>query len=196
MSNAVFLRFLLDFPHMPTNGDFLLRDLPGSGNRVDVLCRCLSACFGWASSTISSNEIEFRAVLSDELTLRFHRPEKAEDMGETDWARDIREGLKGTPPEYISIGDLDFEQNLQQLVNDLPTGVWLLHENSENSIKTWNPASQNSFILGDHKGFDSHSLKRVRECGIPDLSIGPLPYLGSHCIATVIAEAERRKNSV
>jgi tRNA pseudouridine-54 N-methylase len=196
MLNAVFLRFLLYFPNMPTKGDFLLRDLPGSGNRVDVLCRCLSACFGWAPTIIPSNEIELRAVLSDELTLQFHRPERAEDMAETDWAKDIRESLNGNHPEYISIDDLDFEQNIQQLVNDSSTNVWLLHEKSENSIKTWNPSLQNSFILGDHKGFDSHSLKIIRECGIPDLSIGPLPYLGSHCIATVIAEAERRKNSV
>ncbi|MGV9170629.1 MAG: hypothetical protein ACOC38_11895 [Promethearchaeia archaeon] len=196
MPISIFLRFVLTFPGISTNGEFLLRDLPGSGDRMDVLCRCLSACFGWGPTIVPTKEIELRAILSNSLTLVFSSPENPAKMGETDWARGIRDALKGNPPEYISVLDLDLEENIKDLIDNPSSHLWLLHEKGENSIQMWKAALQNSFILGPHKGYDSHALKVARDYGIPQLSVGPLPYLGSHCIASVITEAERMKNDV
>ena len=51
--------------------------------------------------------------------------------------------------------------------------------------------TQNSFMLGDHRGFDSEVEDIISQYDIQRLSLGGKSYLSSHCLAAIISEFER-----
>ncbi len=187
------LRFLQLMPNTPTNGDVLLRDLPGSGKRIDILCRDAAACFDWAPVSWSKSCLELVGILSDAVTLTFQYPGTLTPKGETEWAQVILDSLTGRPPIFVHVSEGGAEQVVRQLTSISGSQVWLLDPSGApltDLVDAMGPA-QNSFMLGDHRGIDQKTRQLANECGVCSVSLGKTSYLSSHCVAAVISEFER-----
>ena len=191
MTDFTGLRFIGIFPNIPLDGKFILKDLPGTGKRIDVLCRSLSACYDWASRR-SEFEIEFDVILSHSLLLRFTQPKDVFMRGETWWASSIREALIGNPPDFIAIEEISVEEFLQRTINQI-SNTYVLEEDGEqlDIVLETSSAPQYSFMFGNHRGFDERTLQIIQDLEIQKVSLGKRSYLGSHCVAAVISHFER-----
>ena len=187
------LRFIQILPQVSSKGDFLLKDLPGSGKRIDVLCRDLAACFSWGPISWPVSSLEMIAVIGNTKIMTFNDPEDENPSGEVGWASVIRDSLREEPPKYVDVseGSLDdVIRNLNQLEN---SKLWVLDEDgtdiSDSHVDRL--GTQNSFLLGDHKGFDSPTESTISQHNIQRISLGKKSYLSSHCLAAIISEFER-----
>ncbi len=185
------LRFILVMPETPISGDFILKDLPSSGKRIDILCRTLAACFDWAPEIWPKEKLEVMAVLMNSITLKFRMPPRL-PLNEVEWASDIQRSLRGSPPEYITISHEDLNEAISHIKTE-GGQIWVLEENGKpmHIVRSLKPAVKNSFMLGDHKGFDEYSAGLIKEHNLKTISLGKTSYLGSHCVAAVIARMER-----
>lgn len=184
------LRFILILPSVPETGKFSLRDLPGSGGRVDILCRSLAACFDWGPTTWPKTMLEFVALIANRTALRFRNTGEALPRGEVQWADVIRRTMGNTDTDF---GDCE-RLGLSELLVNLPQGhVWALEETGEpfKESRITNPQGDNSFIIGNHRGFDSQTQHMLDDHSIYRLSIGNTSYLSSHCVAAIISKFER-----
>jgi tRNA (pseudouridine54-N1)-methyltransferase len=188
------LRFIQLLPNVSTTGDFILKDLPGSGKRIDVLCRVLSAAFEWAPDSWDKGNIEVIAVIGDSVILRFRSPSEELPSGEKAWAQVLKNSLKENPPDFVQISEGNLVDVINELNDSTSSKLWVLHEEGENlnlrEIRI--SGSDNSFMLGDHKGFDSHTEELISKFALRKVSLGNISYLSSHCVAHIISEFERK----
>ncbi len=187
------LRFILILPDTPSNGDFLLKDLPGSGKRIDILCRSLAVCFDWAPTSWPKSQLEFVAVLSNEIVITFNDPSEALPVGEVEWAKVIKSTLRGEPQTFTSVREIELDDLVSQILESDNSLVWVLDEEGipMSSDTNLDLSAQNSFMLGNHRGFNSYAQEVIQRFGIPRVSLGTRSYLGSHCVAAMIALFER-----
>lgn len=193
MPDSTKLRFILILPNAPVTGDFILKDLPGSGKRIDVLCRVLASCFDWSPTILDKSMIEVIAVIANTTILQVQNPGENLPQGERAWGQVIKDSLKGNPPEYITIK----EGNLESFVlnkSSQPGNLYVLHEegNEENLQEIIDFTTDNSFMLGDHRGFNSQTEELVSKNVLRKVSLGKTSYLSSHCVALIISEFERK----
>lgn len=183
-------------PQASPEGDFLLKDLPGSGKRIDILCRDLAACFDWAPLSLSKSRLAIIAVIGNKRTLTFREPKEQIPRGEVGWASIIRESLRGTPPSYVEVSDETLDDVVQKLKQSKKSKLWVLDEKGVllSEFPNIDANTQNSFMLGDHRGFDSQTEKLISEYALLRLSLGKNSYLSSHCVASIISEYERIEN--
>jgi tRNA (pseudouridine54-N1)-methyltransferase len=193
MPEITMLRFVQILPQVSPEGEFLLKDLPGSGKRIDVLCRDLAACFDWGPTSWSKSKLEMIAVIGDVKILTFCDPQDQIPRGEVGWASVIRDSLKGSPPSFVDVSDGDLEDIIKKLNHKTDSAMWVLDEEGDNlsGIKTIHPTTQNSFMLGDHRGFNSQTVNLISQYNIQRISLGKKSYLSSHCLAAIISEFER-----
>ena len=187
------LRFIQVLPQSSTNGKFLLRDLPGSGKRIDILCRGLAACFDWGPSIWPKSQLELTAVIGNEIILTFRHSEEDHVKGEPQWGSIIRDAMKGHLSDSVVVKHLSLHDFITELRASAGSQLWVLEEDgtSISSCIGDDRASQSSFIVGNHRGFDSRTQRVIDNCNIPSVSLGAASYLSSHCIAAVISEFER-----
>lgn len=191
-SSTVSFRFIHVFSSIPAKPDFHLKDLPGSGNRIDILCRGLAACFDWAPELIRKENIQYYAVLSDEITLKFAYTPDCIGRGETWWASIIQQVLQGENVDFCHKMDWDLEKTMKSTIQE-GFNLYVLDENGiplDNALQQSN-SSQNSFMLGDHRGFALDAQELLDEMDVQQVSLGEKSYLGSHCVAQVVSNHER-----
>ncbi len=171
-----------------------MKDLPGSGKRIDVLCRVLSACFEWGPNTLQQNKIEVIAVIGDSVILRFQFHEESIPSGEKAWAQVLKESLKGNPPDYVRVQGSNLESIIRELNNSPKSNLWILHEEGDelNLQEISISETDNSFMLGDHRGFNSQTEELISKYALRKVSLGNTSYLSSHCVANIISEFERK----
>jgi tRNA (pseudouridine54-N1)-methyltransferase len=193
MPESTMLRFIQMLPQASPEGDFLLKDLPGSGKRIDILCRDLAACFDWAPLSWSKTQLAIIAVVGNKRTLTFRNPKEQIPSGEVGWASIIRESLRGTPPSYVEVSEETLDDVVQKLKQSKRSNLWVLDEEGVllSEFPNIDLSTQNSFMLGDHRGFDSETERTLSQHKIPRLSLGKKSYLSSHCLASLISEFER-----
>lgn len=186
------LRFIQLLPNVSSKEDFILKDLPGSGKRIDVLCRCLAACFEWGPTTWSRSELEYIAVIGGDSVLTIKDPQN-QGMTEILWATMLKNALRGEPSEFIMLSHKSLDEVMRDIQQTPQSRIWMLEESGQSLDKEIrsNLSPQNSFMLGDHRGFNSQTLKLVEEFDIDRVSIGKQSYLSSHTVATVISTFER-----
>ena len=133
--------------------------------------------------------LEFVAVIADNTTLRIRDPGESLPRGEVQWADTIRRALAES--------DIDFGQcqrlGLSDILAELHQGhVWALEETGEpfGENRITNPHGENTFIIGDHRGFDFQTQRILEDHSIYRLSIGNTSYLSSHCVAAIISKFE------
>ncbi|MFX0107516.1 MAG: hypothetical protein ACFE7R_04465 [Candidatus Hodarchaeota archaeon] len=187
------LRFIETHSSIPIDGKYYLKDLAGSGGRVDVLCRSLSACYDWAPSPLSSMEIKFIAILNAEIVLWFSNPSAELPIGERAWAEVIQDSLQGHPPEFVKVHQWNIEKLVEEILKEEASYIWALVQERIpfDRMESFDPRAQNSFMLGDHQGFDADTQQVIRDYGIAQVSLGDISYLSSHCVATIISRLER-----
>lgn len=192
-SGPTMLRFIQLLPAVPASGDFPLGDLPGIGKRVDVLCRDLAACFDWGPSDWPLSQLELSALFSDQVLLTFQTPNERMPIGERAWAMVVKNALQGDPPDYVRVTEANLESMIRDLNQPSRSQLWVLHGEGRyiKDCKIQVSGTQNSFMLGDHRGFDSHAEELVSKHGLPRVSLGKTDYLSSHCVASVISKLER-----
>ena len=194
MPHSTMLRFVQLLPNVSVKGDFILKDLPGSGKRIDVLCRVLAACFEWAPSTIEKDRLEVIALLGNHLALQFNYPTEGLPSGEREWAQIIKDSLKGNTPDFVKIVERGLEEIITELNNPPMKNLWVLHEEGTQFklSQMLNSTTDNSFMLGDHRGFNSQSEELISKYALEKVSLGITSYLSSHCVAHIISEFERK----
>jgi tRNA pseudouridine-54 N-methylase len=101
--------------------------------------------------------------------------------------------MKGNLSDSITIKHSSLHSFIAELLASAGSQLWVLEEDgmSISSCIGNDLASQSSFIVGDHRGFDSGTKRVIDNCNIPSVSLGAASYLSSHCIAAVISEFER-----
>jgi tRNA pseudouridine-54 N-methylase len=187
------LRFIQILPQSSTDGKFLLRDLPGSGKRIDILCRGLAACFDWGPSTWPKTQLELTAVIGNEIILTFHHSGEDYVKGEPQWGSIIRDAMTGNLSDSVIVKHSSLHDFIAELLESAGSRLWVLEEDGMpiSSCIGKDQATQSSFIVGDHRGFDSGTQRVIDNCNIPSVSLGAASYLSSHCVAAVISEFER-----
>lgn len=193
MPESTMLRFVQVLPQVSPLGDFLLKDIPGSGKRIDVLCRDLAACFSWGPISWSMSDLEMIAVIGNTKILTFSDPQDQIPNGEVGWASVIRDSLREKPPNYVDVSGETLEDVIKRLNQAGDSKLWVLDEEGTSlfDIQTFSPVTQNSFMLGDHKGFDSQTESTISQYNIQRISLGKKSYLSSHCLVAIISEFER-----
>jgi tRNA pseudouridine-54 N-methylase len=189
------LRFLHVFSTLPPTPAFHFKDLPGSGKRIDILCRGLAACFDWGPELMEKETIEYYAVFSDEITLKFTFTVDCSGKGETWWASVMQRVIKGESVEFCERLDWNLETTMKNSIQD-GFSLYALEEGGiplDKAMRQSN-SSQNSFMLGDHRGFALDTQELLDDMNVPRVSLGETSYLGSHCIAQVISKYERISN--
>ncbi|MHA2300101.1 MAG: hypothetical protein ACXACD_04015 [Candidatus Thorarchaeota archaeon] len=173
MEQVIHLRFILYFPELSENGDFHFKDLPGSGKRIDVLCRSLAACFDWGPSTLDRSGLEINALIGKTSCLRIKNPVEDVSRGEVWWAHAIRDALNGNPPRFIAVENLSLEGVVEEVLAR-GDGLWVLDEAGSSFGQGDGPSmdAQNSFIIGGYRGFDSEALTVFDDHSIYRLSLG------------------------
>lgn len=165
---------------------FLLKDIPGTSGRLDVICRSALVCH----LTAPKARVVLFGVLGsgrDAVTLYFSS--LADHRDEISLARVVKDLVQvctgrqdDVPPEYPQIALLtyNFKQLLQRL-SQLGEIVYLTDKGED--IKN-TPLSQNTtFVLGSHVDLDKSEEEILEQLGAKTVSIGPKKYLTSHCIA-------------
>ncbi|MHA1943007.1 MAG: hypothetical protein ACW96M_01295 [Candidatus Thorarchaeota archaeon] len=193
---STILRFVQLLPEALPDGDFLLKDLPSSGKRIDIVCRDLAACFVWGPKTWPKERIELVMIIADSRILTFTFPGDDAPQSEVEWATVIRNSLKDQPPDYAQTSDGSLEDVIKKYSKPPESVLWVLDEEGADisTIKTNLSTTQNSFMLGDHRGFNSQIESLISEYTLPRISLGKKSYLSSHCVASIISEYERSEN--
>jgi len=175
-----------------TDGSFSLNDLPGSGGRMDILCRCVNAAL-FLSHDLRRDAECYLVLLgapSGPKTIRFSgaavrslSPDERSAAALIKKVIDIpcgsefREGADG-----VSIR----KGGLERLLAGLPFGV--LDENGEDIRKA--PELPGAFLLSDHQNFTVGENDLIRDC--PKYSVGPKCLHADHAITVVQNELDRR----
>ena len=196
MTEESVLRFIQLLPNTTPSTNFTDKDLPGSGRRIDVLCRVLAACFDWGIAKLSKTRYEVMATFAHEITFTFFNPEENKPVGEVAWAKEIRKALQNNPSKFIDVESVGLGEILTRLLEQPDSRVVALIETGQTIPTDFyeNTKAQNSFMLGDHRGFDSESLRIIKNENIQQISLGKQSYLSSHCVATLISKFERFGN--
>jgi tRNA (pseudouridine54-N1)-methyltransferase len=194
MPNSAMLRFIQILPNASVSGDFILKDLPGSGKRIDVLCRVLAASFEWGPYDLERSQIEVIAIIGNSVILRFGYPKENIPSGEKAWAQVIKESLKGNPPDFVLVSEGNLESVIMEINSPPKSNLWVLHEEGAqfDMSKSQNSMTENSFMLGNHRGFNSHAEELISKHALQKVSLGNTSYLSSHCVARIISEFERK----
>ncbi len=158
-----------------------------------MLCRDLAACFDWGPVSWSKSSLEIIAVIANTKILTFSDPKNQLPHGEVGWASVLKDSLRKNPPTYVDVSDGTLEDLVNRLLQIEGSNLWVLDEQgiSLSDYQKILPYAQNSFILGDHRGFDSEAEGIISRFNIQRISLGGKSYLSSHCLAAIISEFER-----
>jgi tRNA (pseudouridine54-N1)-methyltransferase len=177
-----------------TDGVFSLNDLPGSGGRMDVLCRCVNAslflshdmrresdCYlvlcgePAAPKTIRFSGTAVRSLSPDERSAA-SLIKKALDLTV---GREFREAAPGVSVRKGGLERLMAEQ------------VFAVLDEKGDDIRSAEilPAA---FILSDHLNFTDDEKSLIKHC--PRYSVGPACLHADHTITVVHNELDRRRS--
>ena len=177
-----------------TDGSFPLNDLPGSGGRMDVLCRCVNAslflshdlrreteCFlvlcgppSPAPKTVLFSGSSVRSLSPDERSAgALIKKALAFPCGS-----EFREAAPGVSVRNGGLG---------RLVADRACAV--LDENGTDIRKA--AEVPDMVILSDHLNFTEAEEEALRDC--PRFSVGPACLHADHAITVLLNESDRRR---
>ena len=175
-----------------TDGGFSINDLPGSGGRMDVLCRCVNTalflshdlrrdvdcylvlCGGPAGpKTVKFSGALVRSLSPDERSAAA----LIKKVIDTPSGSEFREAAQGV---FIRKG------GLERLISEHVFGV--LDEKGTDIRKT--TSLPDAFLLSDHLNFTEGEEIITRDC--PRYSVGPKCLHADHTITLVHNELDRR----
>ncbi len=156
---------------------FLLKDLPGSGRRIDILCRCVNSAF-CLSHDIRRDVTLYLCFAGKTLTF-VGRELKHLTPDERGIAVIIQKALEGNPTPGVYVSNATFEETLREQKGE----IVFLHEEGED-ISHISLHENMCFVLAGHKGFNKTDQKLLERMG-KKVSISPKILHTDHCIIVV-----------
>lgn len=178
-----------------TDGSFSLNDLPGSGGRMDLLCRCVQ------SSLFLSHSIRDEATCllliaggpGTVKTVRFEgRNVRSLSPDERSSASFIKKALGipvGNTYREVSPGVSVRKGGLESLIRDHSCGLL-----DEGGVDVRDPGIGDFpevFILSDHQNFSPEEKVLLQD--LPRYSLGPEVLHADHAIVLLWNEIDRRR---
>ncbi|MFB6197226.1 MAG: tRNA (pseudouridine(54)-N(1))-methyltransferase TrmY [Halobacteriaceae archaeon] len=174
---------------VPTSPTFSLDDLPGSGGRLDVLCRALSASL-FLSHGIRET-VQTYLVLQDEVTIRVNGGEvKYASPDERNLASLIQRALErkedavghaeveSTPGIHVS------NRGLVPILDEVASTCTLVHlHEGGGPLDTLEPPENAAFVLSDHREFTDSELDEIQARADHRVTLGPRSIHGDHAIS-------------
>ncbi len=182
-----------------TTPEFFLKDLPGSGGRMDLVARCVISAL-WLSRdmrrdsrivfslngppdpplAISFDGGELERVSPDERNISIwikKTLKQRKDVGE-DWL-ETHKGIQISRKSFWNLLEERKDKNL-----------YILQEEGDD-IREVKPRGEDIFVLGDHIGLPENG-KFAEKFGAKRISVGPESYFSSQSISIVHNELDRR----
>ena len=180
------MRTFVLFAEKARTSKFSLNDLPGSGGRMDLVCRCVNAAL-WVSHglrrdtdiyLVLNGSPSMKRVSPDERNIAAWVNKSIEKASGKDWER-VQEG--------IDVSRKGFEDILKEL-RDRP--IYVMHEEGK-PIKGLEMGESPVFVLGDHMGLPEEQQSLADKYSTKKLSLGKKPYLASHCMTIINYELDK-----
>jgi len=198
------ITFILDAPRCHTTDDFLIRDVPGTSGRLDVVCRILAATFRTVPQL--NQYLCFLAILggppNPPLLLKVSSA-TAENIPESELACALL--LKGLLHQYRTAGSekyeiwpqfsltkKGFEETLQETAKTVNQIYYLVEKGEPFENIHLDPAKPLAFILGDDQGLPPEHEKQLSKYDIQRVTIGEQSYLGSQVVTLILLELARQ----
>jgi tRNA (pseudouridine54-N1)-methyltransferase len=195
-------RFLLLAHRVPVRGEFTLNDLAGGGGRMDEIARAVSTAFTLSNDLRRDTEVsvlfpgpapaDARRIDLVGSRLRFLNPD------ERSTAALLKNALTRAavyPHEFESspglrVGPADPREALGAFLRG-PSAVWLTEDGTP--LAEWSsPDGGISAVVSDPTDPTAEELDRLRESGVPRVSVGPLSLRTSQVIDVVHRELDVR----
>lgn len=195
--------FVLKANKARTDHKFHLKGLPSTGGRMDIVCRCISRALLYYGNEIRKDTVFYAVLLGPSNPPKTIRIDgfrvKSLRADEISIGKMIREALKryrDNVEEEVLVGVSVTQMSFQDLVKSLAKKgchLMYLHESGEDIRKIeFFVKDVYVFVLGDHIGLDGSDEKLLDRLGAVKISVGPKSLLGSHCVAIVHNELDRR----
>jgi tRNA (pseudouridine54-N1)-methyltransferase len=198
------LTVLLDAPRCRTASDFLIRDVPGTSGRLDVVCRVLAATFRTVPKWRPF--LEFLAVLGgppDPPLLLQVSNASDKDIPEGELALAVilkallnryrtsgKEQLVSWP--QIALTRQGFEETLRAVVKDQAQVCYLVERGTPLESLELDLANPVVFVLGDDRGLPLKHEALLSRHLAKEVAIGKQSLLGSHVVSLLLLELARR----
>lgn len=196
------MRRLLVIGHTAASAPgFSLKDLAGTGGRIDILARALPAAFLTSHGLRPDVELTMlhlgppsapKAVRARSKEMRHLNPDERQSAQLLEKAL----GAQTTGPVWqpatpgIHVAKLD----LEALLDDLGAPVVLLHEEGEDLATAALPEDA-LFVLGDHLGFTPDEEALLTKRAVARVSLGPVSLQADQCIVVLHNLLDRRQKS-
>jgi tRNA (pseudouridine54-N1)-methyltransferase len=175
-----------------TDGTFSLNDLPGSGGRMDVLCRCVNASLFLSHDM--RRDVDCYLVLRGEpsgpKTVKFSgssvRSLSPDERSAGALIRKVIDIPCGSEVREAADGVFIRKGGLERLMKDQPFAV--LDETGTDIRAVQNLPG--AYLLSDHMNFTEAENELIREC--PRFSVGPKCLHADHTITVLQNELDRR----
>lgn len=198
------ITILLDAPRTRTVNDFLIRDVPGTSGRLDVVCRILIAAYRTVPMFASC--IQVNAILGgpphpplllriDDVNLgEFPESELSCALivkGLLHQYRTTKTASSRQWPQF-SIMSKSFDETLKEVA--LPTSqlIYLVEKGQPLDQVNTDLDQPITLILGDDQGLPTEHEKLVYQHPVQEVSIGTRSLLGSQVVSLFLLEMARR----
>jgi len=184
-----------------TSPEFSIKDLPGSGGRMDLICRSIISAL-WLSNEMRKDtriNICLNGPPDPPLSLRLDgerlKKMSPDERNVATWLkkclkyRDIANDSWTETHNGIYISKLDFEGVLEEINKS----VLYILQNEGRDIRKIEFQDESAFILGDNIGLPENIIKRCEQLEAKKISLGPRNYFSSHSITLVHNEIDRRE---
>lgn len=195
---------MLDAPRAHTADDFLIRDVPGTSGRLDVVCRILAATFRTVPQ-LNSN-LRFLAILggppNPPLLLNVT---SALEVSIPESELSCALILKGLLHQYRTSGSIqqeswphfsltrqNFEETLQYAAKTAHRIYYLVENGDHFKNVKLDLSKPLIFLLGDDRGLPSEHEALLSKYQVQRVSVGGQSYLGSQVVTLVLLEIARQ----
>lgn len=185
-----------------TDGNFNLNDLPGSGGRIDILCRCVN-CALFLSHDLRRDVIIYLVLLGEPdiprivkfegENVRYLNPDERSSGSLIKKALErsaIPRWRESTRGVWIRLGGL--ADLLEEVVTE-EKRLFYLQEDGEDIRNVFKENVQDTtvFVLGDHTGMTPEEEIVIQDLDAKTINIGPISLHADHCIILVNNEIDR-----
>lgn len=177
-----------------TDGSFSLNDLPGSGGRMDLLCRCVQASLflshgiredAFCLLVLTGGPGSVKTVRFEGSSVRSLSPDERSSASFIKKALEIPAGSlfrEVTPGVTVRKG------GIEQILAENRCGIL---DESGTDIRKATGQLPDFFILSDHQNFTPEEEKMIRD--LPRYSLGPQVLHADHAIVLLWNEIDRRR---
>jgi tRNA (pseudouridine54-N1)-methyltransferase len=179
-----------------TDGTFNLNDLPGSGGRMDLLCRCVQASL-FLSHGIREEALCYLILAGGpgaDKTVRFEgktvRSLSPDERSSASFIKKAGVIPAGSLYRDVSPGVQVRKGGLGVLLSEQKFGI--LDESGIDIRQVPLSEIPDAFLLSDHQNFSSEEEEQIRN--LPRFSLGPQILHADHAIVLLWNEIDRRRS--